>query len=621
MSEHDAFASKDLKRRPFRTSLVLVSLTSVIASTTFIFLFGNALLDVSSFTLGDGLSSALGTFLTTFIWAILILVFLLGAVVVSSTVSLEMITRRRDIGLMKAMGTLLDTIFDYFMAQSVIVLIIGIVLGIGFGTVFYMISMIWLSTAVPGIVFTFQFPVLQVAILAIIYLIAGYYSTQKPIYDAVQESPSVALNPEVGTKVQRAGFMDSFGLAFRMASKNTGRRMKGTRRAVLSLFLSFTIASMLWTGGGVVETTSESYVIRSMGSNVVAIGSGDLLAQYYDAYSLYGVPLNESFSFMDPEDMIPDQLLQDLDDVLGVQKTESRFVMYSEVEEGPGIVWNPTIEDYVIVGEGREDSALLVGIDWGQTISDWYFEGRTTNETGQVWIGGALAEQMFVDPLVQSLQFEAPLDDVSLDIRAMAFDILNGGKMAITDRVALQGYWGASGPNLALVQLDGYDEVALDAIETLAASYGLDTYWQEEVLTENLHAIRSVWALLNPLALMALVSAFLGLMNYLLVSVFGRLRDYVIMRSIGAKPSFIAKVMIGEGLDMGVRAAIPALIVSTILSIYVLIPEAAVSSIAYLPFSIMAVFAAIMVVIVLSSIPVYLFFNSRNDLRVSEFAS
>ena len=131
MSEHRGFASKDLKRRPFRSALVLVSLTSVVATTTFIFLFGNALLDVSSLTLGSSLTSSLGTFFATFIWAILLLVFVLGVVVVSSTVSLEMVTRRRDIGLMKAMGTLLDTIFDYFMAQSVIVLLAGIVLGNG----------------------------------------------------------------------------------------------------------------------------------------------------------------------------------------------------------------------------------------------------------------------------------------------------------------------------------------------------------------------------------------------------------------------------------------------------------------------------------------------------------
>lgn len=621
MSEHQGFASKDLKRRPFRTLLALLSLSSVVATTTFIFLFGNVLLDVSSYTLGSGLAPALGTFFTTFVWAILLLVFLMGAVVVSATVSLEMVTRRRDIGLMKAMGTLLDTIFDYFMAQSVIVLIASIVLGIGFGTVLYMLAMIWLSNAVSGLVFTMQFPVLQIAILAGVYLITGYYSSQKPIYDTVQESPSLALNPEVGMKVQRAGFLDSFGLAFRVAAKNTGRRMKGTRRTILSLFLSFTIASMLWMGGGIVETTSESYVIRSMGTDVVAIGSPDLLCQYYDAYSLYGTPLNQTFSFIDSENMLPEHLLGNISDIFGVRYVESRFVVHSDVKERPAIIYNELIEDYVTVGQEREGSALLVGVDWDQTLSDWYYEGRTVNASGQVWIGGTLAEQLFEDPLVQRLVIDATPGDVSLEIRARAFDILNGGIVAFIDRLWLQNYWGVSGPNLALVQLDEYDESLITDIEQLADSYGFGIYRQQELLTENLSAIRAVWSLLSPLAIMALLSAFLGLMNYLLVSVFGRLRDYVIMRSIGAKPSFIATVMIAEGLDVGIRAALPALAASAILSVYFLIPEAAVSSIAYLPLSMVSVLLAILVVIVISAIPVYVFFSSESSLRVSEFAS
>jgi ABC-type antimicrobial peptide transport system permease subunit len=110
-------------------------------------------------------------------------------------------------------------------------------------------------------------------------------------------------------------------------------------------------------------------------------------------------------------------------------------------------------------------------------------------------------------------------------------------------------------------------------------------------------------------------------MNYLLVSVFGRLRDYIIMRSVGAKPSFIAKVMVAEGLSVGLKAGIPALIVATVLSIYSLIPEAAVSSMAYLPITIGTVFISMLVVILLASLPTYIFFATRNDLRVSEFSS
>lgn len=616
MSELESYASKDLKRRPFRSTLVLISLTSIVASTTFIFLFGNVLLDVSTYSITGTLTASMGMFFSTFVWLILLLVFILGVVVVSSTISLEMVTRRRDIGLMKAIGTTMDTIFDFFMAQAVILLITSVVLGLAFGTVFYMLGMIWLSSYLPNLQFSMTFPLLQIGILAVIYIFAGYYSAQKPIYDTVQESPSLALNPDVGSKVTKTGFLDSFGLAFRVAAKGTGRRIRGTRRTMISLFLSFTIASLLWIGGGVVETTSQSYMMRSMGTNVVAIGNSDLLDQYYDAYSLYGEPLNDSFNFLEISDMINSSLLDELGDVLGVVSVEPRLVVFTDVQEGQGIIWNDLINDYTIVGQNREGSALLVGIDWDSTLSDWYFEGTRPNNT-EVWIGGNLADELFDDPLVQSLRFGG----ISLSVSARAFDTLNGGMMAIMDQSILETYSGAAGNNLALVQIDSYDESVISQIEILAQSFGFDIFRQQNVLDENIQIIHAIWILLNPLALMALVSAFLGLLNYLLVSVFGRLRDYIVMRSIGAKPSFIARVMIAEGLDMGVKSGLPALLVAALLSIYTLIPEAAVPTLAYLPASMVTIFISMLAVVILASIPVYVFFMSRNDLRVSEFSS
>jgi len=617
MSEHQMFASKDLKRRPLRTTLTLISLTSVVTATTFVFLFGNLLLDVSSFAVANALSSSFGTFFSTFVWTILLLVFVLGAVVVSTTISLEMVTRRRDIGLMKSIGTLLDAIFDFFMAQSVIVLLASIALGLAFGTILYMAGLVWISSVVSGVQITKSFPVLQLAVLAVFLVIAGYLSAQKPIYDTVQESPSLALNPDVGTKIQVSGFLDSFGLPFRIATKGTGRRLRGTRRTVLSLFLSFTIASLLWIGGGVVHTTSTSYVTRSMGTNIVAVGNPELLESYYDAYSLYGNPLNDSFSFHSSADMIPTQLIDDLENVLGVTHIESRLVVYSDIEEMPAIIWNEELEQYEYIGQDRTSSAVLVGVDWDTTIADWYYEGRRIDSTQQVWIGGKMANDFFEDPLIQSLGVQGH----SLEVKAQAFDILNGGMMAIMELSLLQSYWGVSGTNLVLVQLEEYEDSLISQIDSLAESYGFDIFQQQDVLEMNLQTIDAIWALLNPLAIVTLLSAFLSLMNYLLVSVFGRLRDYVIMRSVGAKPSFLAKVMIAEGLEVGLRAGIPALLVSTLLSIYSLIPEAAVSSIAYLPVSIIAVLVTMIVVILLASIPTYVFFATRNDLRVSEFSS
>jgi hypothetical protein len=265
------------------------------------------------------------------------------------------------------------------MAQSVIMLLASIVLGLAFGTILYIAGLVWLSNVVSGIQITNTFPVIQVSVLAVVLVIAGYLSAQKPIYDTVQESPSLSLNPDVGTKIRVAGFLDSFGLPFRIATKGTGRRLRGTRRTVLSLFLSFTIASLLWIGGGVVQTTSSSYVIRSMGSNIVAVGNPALLDSYYDAYSLYGDPLNDSFNYLSGADMIPTQLVDDLEDVLGVTQVESRLVAYTDVEELPAIIWNEELEQYEYIGQDRTSSAAIVGVDWDSTISDWYYEGRRIN--------------------------------------------------------------------------------------------------------------------------------------------------------------------------------------------------------------------------------------------------
>lgn len=615
MSEQLDFASTDLKRRPFRTTLVLASLTSVVASTVFLFLFANVLLDVTSFATAGETSSALITFYETFIWATLILVLILGIVVVSTNISLEMVSRRKDIGLMKAIGTLIDTLYDHFMAQAVILLLASVILGCAIGIVLYFGGLLWLATVVPWLEFSFDFPWLQIVFLSLVYIFVGYIAAQKPIYDTVHESPVSALNPDVGMRVRRIGYLDSFGLPFRIATKATGRRIKGTRRTVLSLLFSFGLASLLWIGGGIVETTTVSYISRAMGANVVAVGNQEMLDQYYESYSLSGSLLNSSFDFMEESDLIPSELITEIENSPGIQHTENRLLDLVPVQEGPGIIWNPTLEQYEYIGSNRSDTALIVGIDWDNTISDWYFEGDKISDSGQAWIGGVLATSMFEDPIIQSLGVRGR----SLDIQSIAFDILNGGMVAYMDLSEMQQIWGVSSANLLLVQLDEYSDRNIERIEQLANEHNLSIYLQDDVLEANLDSIAAIWSLLQPLPVMALISAFLSLMNYLLISVFGRFRDYIIMRSVGARPSFIAKTMMAEGVNIGLKAGFPGVLVATLFSIYFLVPEAAVPTLWYLPAVIGVMLVALLLVVALAAIPVYLIFSSKSDLRVSEF--
>jgi cell division protein FtsX len=92
------------------------------------------------------------------------------------------------------------------------------------------------------------------------------------------------------------------------------------------------------------------------------------------------------------------------------------------------------------------------------------------------------------------------------------------------------------------------------------------------------------------------------------------------MKSIGAKPAFIAKTMIAEGVDIGMKSGIPAVFMAAFFSIYFLIPEAAVPSLLYLPLAIVTTLAALLIVVLLAAVPVYILFQSKSELRVSEFS-
>ena len=228
-----------------------------------------------------------------------------------------------------------------------------------------------------------------------------------------------------------------------------------------------------------------------------------------------------------------------------------------------------------------------------------------------------MANTLFEDPLIQSLGVHGD----SFEVKAVAFDIVNGGNMTLMDISIMQQLYGVSESNLVLVQVEDYSPSMISRIQALVeAETGFGIFLQQEVLENNLKTLSAFWSLLQPLPLIALLSAFLGLTNYLLVSVFSRFRDYVIMRSIGAKPSFIARTMIAEGVEIGLAAGFPAVLVATLFSIYFLVPEAAVPSLLYLPAAIATMLVSMLIVVVLSSIPVFLIFMSRKDLRVSEFA-
>jgi predicted lysophospholipase L1 biosynthesis ABC-type transport system permease subunit len=128
-----SFPIKDLWCRKLQTSLALISLITCVASTVFLLLFAEQL--------GFGINSAAENALTvgyssifsSFLLFVGILVFGVGAVIVSFIAFLLMAQRTRDFGLIKAAGCPNGLVFSYFFTELFIVLFVGCVLGVALG--------------------------------------------------------------------------------------------------------------------------------------------------------------------------------------------------------------------------------------------------------------------------------------------------------------------------------------------------------------------------------------------------------------------------------------------------------------------------------------------------------
>ncbi|MDH5793050.1 MAG: FtsX-like permease family protein, partial [Candidatus Bathyarchaeota archaeon] len=193
MSE-TSFPMNDLLRRKLQTSLIIISLTSCVASTLFLLLFSEKIGFGISLMVESKLTAGFSTIFSRFIIFTGLLIFVVGAVIMSFMVFVMMSQRVRDIGLMKAAGCPNDLIFGYFMTELLVVTVVGCFLGVVLGiladfastnlfnSIGFQISQkpinFWLVLLVFGLFFA----------LALIF-------GAKPILDTTKVAPAKALSP------------------------------------------------------------------------------------------------------------------------------------------------------------------------------------------------------------------------------------------------------------------------------------------------------------------------------------------------------------------------------------------------------------------------------------------
>jgi putative ABC transport system permease protein len=593
MSE-TAFPVNDLLRRRLQTGITVVSLTATVASTLFLLLFsaqiGFGIATSAQDTLTLGTSRMLGQFLTF----VGVLVFVVGAVIVSFIVFLMMAQRTKDYGLMKATGCPNSLVFGYFLVELLGVTLVGCVLGavVGLAVDFAVINLpmfsvynhavnLWFVPLVFGAFFAFA-------------LVFG----AKPLFDAARISPIKALSSAQYFGLAKGTELKPFsktGLTIRIAARSLFRRKSATVRIVIFLSVVFLLLTVCIAGGIIANDTSESWVQKAVGSNVLLVADSKMATQYTRLLETFvGAGADQNFSYLNPAYAVPSSIVDALSQTPGVAVVDTRLVCEGIIKEVSGYTIDPeTLATYPL-GDSRQSTSLIVGIDAASMVSEPYTSGFFLNSTvnSVAVVGDSVAYTVYAPFTVRSghgvqtvqadpLREGMIIQNVTFQISGICIDPLNRGNVIYVPLSVLLNAMGATSPNVVLIKVDSDAELSAvkTQVENLVAALSPDlaVLSLNDALEKDSNFLSSIWAVIMFLPAFALASATMCLIGFQQLTIDEQHQEFGILRATGAKPKTITTILAVQSLTVLLSTFAVGASLGTIVCIIILISNPVVS--------------------------------------------
>lgn len=332
----------------------------------------------------------------------------------------------------------------------------------------------------------------------------------------------------------------------------------------------------------VANQTSQNYVERAIGRDVILIGHVNVSRQYVNFLSqFFEAKEMETISYLEPEYAISENLISKLNSTPGVLEVDPRLVLETRVFEVPGVTIDPEEPgNYIPVGDHRSSEALVLGIDPRRAINEWLVSGRVLNESDSDFalIGDSLASKIFALPMKQRVN----IFKRKFAIVGVCLDPLNNGVVVYVPLKTLSTLVGESNYNLLLVSIDPSNRLEVIAelkdkvSETLGSEF--EVFQLNATLEKHKGFLGHIWSLVMFLPLFSLVTATLCLLSYTMLSITGQQRELGIMRALGAKPKTIAKIILLETCLIVLISGASGIFAGFFVTWFFLLPEAVVST-------------------------------------------
>jgi ABC-type lipoprotein release transport system permease subunit len=460
---------------------------------------------------------------------------------------MAMSQRVQDIGIMKATGCLTNIVFGYFAAELFIMILSSCVLGTVFGVSMYYASI----NVLNALRFSMADTSLNLwAIFAIFlaFMIAPTLIGGRIVAKWIKVKSTDALSPSFFLVMSSTGkgvISSRLGTELKMALRSLIRRKSVTIYSTLCLTAVLMLTTLTLAGGTISNQTTQNYVQRAIGEDIIAVGHTNMTARYAKLLSqFFNLQQMQPFNYSDLGLLISESNISKLSRMTGVVKVDSRFLVETTVYELPGyvLVYPGPPPKYARIGHYRTSQALVVGINPENATNEWLINGRVLNETDSysVVVGDSLASRTFDDPKVQSMK----LYEKNFGIVGVCLDTLNKGNVVYVPFKTMSELVPQLGYNLIFLKIDPSKRVEI--LSEIENATGLSVLELNGILNEHMVFLDKVWSLIMFLPLLSLATAALCLVAYMMLLIAGQKKDFGIMRALGAKPKTVIKIVLIE---------------------------------------------------------------------------
>ena len=517
---------------------------------------------------------------------VLILVLILAFVVVIIVTTTLIITKKRDIAIMKALGSIPQKLYGFYLTEVYVVFLIGFVIGAIIGFISYVIFFFIASSL--GALATFQVDVIYIPILFIsclvgIFLFPGVVlrklGTQNTIKLFSRDIPSNYDASKKLTTIPK--WLSLIGYNFKISVLNTLRRRGEFKRYLIVFTMIALIIFTLGLGSTVLQNSSQEWIRKSQGTNIVAIGHKDVLQNYTLMYDMFSNPdilvTQNDIDFLNPNYLFNLSKVEELTNYTGIDKIDQRLINFFNVTELDGY---HLFEDggSLAIGQSRKATIPIIGFNASEIIQDFEIEGEyiVDGDSANMMIGDGLGYNLFDYPLDQSMRIEELGTGHPFHISAVVIDSFYSGFAGYVDLGVMQGdlNYSSSEINLLLlkVQSSEYNDVIVDIESIVQGNLGENfSFVNLNQTFEKNYSYLEILTLYPSLIIimMAIISIF-ALYNYQKGNILEKAKDFLIMRAVGSKYKSIKKILFLEAFYMVIPSLLLSMGIGMILNSFIL---------------------------------------------------